>query len=53
MAKTILYIETDLKINDPDFVLSKDYKNKAATISDMYAFYKHDEMSNTYIFAFD
>lgn len=53
MAKTILYIETDLKINDPDFVLGKDYKNKAATISDMYAFYKHDEMSNTYIFAFD
>lgn len=53
MAKTILYIETDLKINDPDFVLSKDYKNNAATISDMYAFYKSDEMSNTYYFSFD
>ena len=53
MAKTILYIETDLKINDPDFVLSKDYKNNAATISDMYAFYKSDEISNTYYFSFD
>lgn len=53
MAKTILYIETDLEINDPDFVLSKDYKDKSATISDMYAFYKHDEMSNTYYFTFD
>lgn len=53
MAKTILYIETDLEINDPDFVLSKDYKNKAATISDMYAFYKSDEESNTYYFSFD
>lgn len=53
MAKTILYIETDLKINDPDFVLSKDYRNKAATISDMYAFYKSDEMSNIYYFTFD
>lgn len=53
MAKTILYIETDLDIKDPEFVLSKDYKNKSANITDMYAFYKSDELSNTYIFAFD
>lgn len=53
MVKTILYIETDLNINDPEFVLSKYYKNKADNITDMYAFYKQDEMSNEYIFTFD